>query len=93
MRVSIRPSDPGHANFLGFGLHDVYLNGRLVFDCITADEELGLIVRHARDENGRYLLQPTTDSDGNEYEEIVTETIRGKVEIRNAELIEPARSA
>lgn len=93
MRVSIRPSDPGHANFLGVGLHHVYLNGSRVIDCITADEGEGLIVRYARDEWGKYVLKPVVDNEGNEYSEIVLETVRGKVEIRNARLTEIARPA
>lgn len=93
MRVSIRPTDPGYANFLGVGLHHVYLNGSRVIDCITADEEEGLIVRYARDEWGRYVLQRVLDNEGNEYSEIVLETVRGKVEIRNVRLTEPACSA
>ena len=93
MRVSCRPTDPGYANFLGYGLHHVYLNGTRIIGCITADEEQGLIVRYARDEWGKYVLQRVVDAEGNEHPELVLETVRGKVEIRNVRLTEPARPA
>lgn len=73
MRVSIHITDPGYANFRGFGRHRVFLNGIEAEEVVTADEELGEIVRVARDEHGALIA-----TDGGDF---IHETVRGKVEI------------
>jgi hypothetical protein len=73
MRVSCDSSDPGYANFQGYGKHEVLLNGIVVPEAITADEERGEIVRWARDEFGVWIID--------EREWLVRELVRGKVEI------------
>lgn len=75
MRVSCDSSDPGYANYLGYGKHEVLLNGIVVPEAITADEERGEIVRWARDEFGEWVV------DGSD---LVRELVRGKVEVVSA---------
>ena len=83
MRVSIYPTDPGFANFRGFGRHRVFLNGIEAQDVVTADEELGEVLRLARDEHGSLI----TDGD-----ELIHEIVRGKVEIVTDEIDSKPRS-
>lgn len=54
MRTSCDRGDPGYANFRE-GRTMVYLNGLPVPDCITADEELRLVVVFESDDFGRVI--------------------------------------
>lgn len=76
VRVSCDDSDPGYANFQGYGRHEVLLNGSVVPEAIAADEERGEVIRWARDEFGEFVRDD---------EHLFTELVRGKVEIVTAE--------
>lgn len=61
MRLSIDKSDPGYRPDAGGGRWRILFNGRDVGRyAITADEELGHLVRYRIDDAGRYVLDPTT---------------------------------
>jgi len=53
MRVSADPDDAGFINF--HGDHVVYLDNRLVNDCVTADEDLGFVEVFERDKDNRFI--------------------------------------
>lgn len=53
MRLSAVLSDPGYRPD---ARAKVYLDGQEVRDCITADEELGVVTVHQRDNEGRLIL-------------------------------------
>lgn len=74
MRLSCDPKDPGYANFNPLKPVKIQLDGVPQFGVITADDQLGLITRYVRDENGRMKV----NADGSQFE---TETVRGKVVI------------
>lgn len=73
MRTSVDPQDPGHKNFSP-GKWDIYLDGKLVRYCITADEEEGFVLFHAADETGKILIDKAIN-------ETIKQTSRGKVQI------------
>lgn len=77
MRVSCDTTDPGYSNFRGYGAHEVLLNGSIVFEAITADDERGEVIRWARDEYGEFIFDRANKV-------LVTELVRGKVEIVTA---------
>ncbi len=79
MRVSTVEGDPGYLDPITHVI-EVYLNGVEVSEVVTADEELGVVVR------------AVTDSDGNivvDYERscVVYETLQGNVKIVFKELL------
>ena len=58
MRISTDKDDPGfHPNPFGT---KVWLDGEEVRECITADDELGMVVCHELDENGYPFIRPGT---------------------------------
>jgi len=70
MRISMKRDDPGFIEGpLGI---TTYLNGKKVTKVLTADEELGLVVVHKTDEDGRYQIT---------HNIILEETLRGHVRI------------
>lgn len=77
MRVSCNKSDPGYVNFRGYGAHEVLLNGSVVSEAITADDDRGEVIRLARDEYGEFIFNDARD-------DLLTELVRGKVEIVTA---------
>jgi hypothetical protein len=77
VRVSCDTSDPGYINFCGYGAHEVLLNGSVVREAITADDDRGEVIRWARDEHGEFVFNDARD-------ELLTELLRGKVEIVTA---------
>jgi len=72
MRMSIRRDDPGYSHRAYTA--KPYLNGVLLDNCITADEERGEVLCYARDANGDFYLNDAKD-------EVVTETLYGHVRI------------
>jgi hypothetical protein len=72
MRTSSDPQDPGFANFIP-GKWEVYLDGRLVKQCVTADEEQGFVVLHSVDDYGHVIVC------GGQVEKLV---FHGRVKIR-----------
>ena len=74
MRLSVRNDDPGY-NLLLAKKARPYLQGQFVDCAITADEELGIIIRHNLDRDGK--IQLTKDKT-----EILLQTLHGSVEIR-----------
>ena len=60
MRVSIREDDKGYSK----KAYDcvVYLDGKKVDDCFTADEELGEAHCFEKDSEGAYMLTPDKKS-------------------------------
>ncbi len=78
MRVSVFESDPGHGAFLEIKARsngrgpDVYLDGVLMSQAVTADDELGVVVRPKRDDDGALLVRD---------HRLQYETLRGQVEI------------
>ena len=55
-------------------LCDVYIDGVLTHDCITADEELGEAVIYVRDESGQLMLNTARDA-------VICKTVHGVVRI------------
>lgn len=74
MRVSCRKTDLGYVNFRGYGTHLVFLNGIEQSEVLTADEERGEIICHARDEHGQLIVD-------HGERVIVDQLVRGKVEV------------
>lgn len=74
MRLSAIKTDPGYPAWMRRALLPTYvtLNGVLIQEVVTADDEIGELVRVARDEWGNFII------DG---DEIVHETLRGVVRI------------
>lgn len=72
MRISIDRYDPGYCNFRDYGAHRVFLNGVEQLEVVTADDELGEIIRLARDEHGVLIV---------ERQHVLFELVRGKVRI------------
>jgi len=52
-----------------------FLNGEKVKDCFTADEDLGYVMVHKRDSDGKIMLNDNKT-------EILTDRLFGKVELR-----------
>ena len=83
MRVFSDKGDPGFAlycSLAGKGKKiEAYLDGDKVEHCITADDELGLVVRCVLDETGTIQIDP------NNLNELWTETVEGDVliQVRN----------
>lgn len=76
MRISCDLKDPGHRkNFYDF---KVRLDGVVMRHCITADDDLGLVVRLKTNEHG-YLVYDVHD-------QVVRETLRGTVKINRCVL-------
>ena len=71
MRISVDPADPGYVQ--GSSIYQVYLDGRQLKDCVTADEERGNLICY-KHENGKPVINKAGD-------EFVLETLQGKVEI------------
>lgn len=67
MRLSVLKGDPGYDMFRA-RYADAYVNGVKIEHVVTADEELGLVVRYKTGEDGRFRDK--------------TETVRGIVEIK-----------
>jgi hypothetical protein len=70
MRVSIDANDPGFNPRRSMA--SVVLDGEVLHDCITADEEEGMVLVYARDATGNFIL------DGDEMR---TEQRFGKVSV------------
>jgi hypothetical protein len=80
MRVSINKDDPGFdayqaARAAGKSVH-VYLDGVEVKACLMADDDLGTVTRHVLNADGQVQIDPE------KRDEVWTETVNGKVEIR-----------
>ena len=71
MRLSVRPEDPGFCNFAHSRNVTVYLDGKRLNYCITADDEEGTALVCATDKNGRLII---------EYDGIRQEMLTGRVE-------------
>ena len=72
MRLSVKKSDPGYRP--DAHQYKPYLNGVLVKNCFTADEDRGYVLVYKTDENGNYLLNELRT-------EILTKKLFGKVEL------------
>lgn len=73
MRVSCNKDDPGYENFVRMGGRvRVLLDGIERNGVVTADEEKRMIIMHARDERGNFILKG---------DELVTEVWRGNVHV------------
>ena len=72
MRISTLRDDPCYDGMAPYEVCNVLLNGRVVRDCVTADEEIGMVTYVARDEKGRVR---------HEGGELVLRRDVGKVEI------------
>ena len=71
MRVSVDESDPGYANCCGRQF-EVRVDGRVLTNCVTADEESGWAQYHVVDQLGLHVLVDC---------EFLTRTVRGVVQI------------
>ena len=64
MRLSVDKDDPGYRPDAGGGRWRVLFNGKdaghFGHIVITADEELGRLVRYRTDDNGRMVVYPAT---------------------------------
>lgn len=75
MRVSVLSDDPGYvANADDRAAYLITLNGVIIEDVITADDEVGYISRYRRDAKGNFILAPNK-------QEVETFTQVGKVRI------------
>jgi hypothetical protein len=73
MRISTEPGDPAYRT--DCYKWDVTLDGDVVKDCITADEEQSLVVVLVRDEHtNKFKIDPV-------HQKIVTEVKRGLVHL------------
>lgn len=59
MRLSVEPGDPGFNPLAAGAGVRVYLDGRRVVDCVTADEEAGKVWILARTDDGTVCEDPT----------------------------------
>lgn len=74
MRVSIYKTDSGYENFTSGSYNwEVWLNGGIIDNVVTADEEMGLVIAQTRTVDGKILLNEACD--------VVLKTLRGRVEI------------
>jgi hypothetical protein len=71
MRISVDPKDRGYDPVLSRTAR-VFLDGRPLTNCITADEEIGEAICYAIDEFGRLIA---------EGDRIKMETLKGVVKI------------
>lgn len=83
MRTSVLKDDPGYKNF-AFRKYDIFLDGRPVRLCITADEEEGFVLVHAAGDDGKPYPNETNT-------ETVKIRFQGKVEIRERKDWQPER--
>jgi hypothetical protein len=78
MRYSIQPNDPGFKNYRKLRLRGsdlkVRLNGDPVLSPVTVDKQIGLVTRYKTKTDGT----PEVDW---QTRDLVTETLRGKVEV------------
>ena len=56
--------------------YNAYCDGEFLNRCIMADEEQGLAVCYARDENGKHIFTDETK------QELETVEVKGKIELR-----------
>ena len=75
MRMSARESDPGYEN-LNFNCY-IYLDGVIIENCFTADEEMGVVYCYQTDGSGGFKI---TES-GEDIEDIEDIELRGEVKI------------
>lgn len=75
MRYSVNPNDPGYANYQAAKPpFEAYLDGVPVKHVVTADEDLGLIVRQCCDVGGALMVDRKNWT-------IVTEELHGRVRV------------
>lgn len=74
MRISADPNDPGYATFIHHRNAGIRFDGVDTHRVITADDDVGVIVRLVTDEAGRPRVRP--DGTG-----LMKEVLVGKVEI------------
>lgn len=78
MRISIRASDPGHAQHLyakSIGRRAIVkLDGVHQVGCVTADDHCGMVVRLSKDKDGEWAFD-------HDRQALVDEVVHGKVEI------------
>ena len=72
MRISADRSDPGFDHSYRSAI--VFLNGKRVQRCITADEDLGVVIVHAVGADGNVIFD-------REKGEVVREEVRGSVRV------------
>jgi hypothetical protein len=72
VRLSVLEDDPGWPGH--YPIADVFVDGKPVFHCVTADEELGIAICAALDSDGNVMIT----SDG---EEVLYMERHGEVEI------------
>lgn len=71
MRLSVKESDKGYSK--DAYMYEVYLDGNLLYDCFTADEELGEAHCYVKDDDNRVKLD--------NYLEIKTVIVNGTVKL------------
>ena len=76
MRITVVNGDPGERVFPEREVINVYLNGKEVEWCFTADDERGEVVAAVMDKDGR----PCTESN-----EVMRETLYGEVRIERCQ--------
>ena len=54
MRISVNKNDKGFREDVF--MYEAFLNGNLVKDCITADEERGVVICYARNTKGEFIV-------------------------------------
>lgn len=76
MRITVDKNDPAFdpAALPHAYTCNVYIDGVLTHDCITADEALGEAVVYARDESGQLILNTERDA-------VICKTVRGVIRI------------
>ncbi|MCK5017393.1 MAG: hypothetical protein KAS32_10035 [Candidatus Peribacteraceae bacterium] len=73
MRISTDKTDFGYKLYAY--KHEVYLNNKIVSECITADEDLGFVIVLYRNPKGEFELNHSTNKPK-------TKIIKGKVKIK-----------
>lgn len=74
MRLSINTKDPGYRNDAGF--YDIFFNGVILRNAITADEEARTVLCYVLDDRGQPVKHPDKPST------YMTETKKGEVHIQ-----------
>lgn len=73
MRLSVDQNDPGYQPDKIL-MARVMFNGQPITDCVTADEEEGMVLRYARNADGKFIMVVGTD-------EALLERLFGRVSI------------
>lgn len=73
MRISICDDDPGYVEHPGEW--EVFLDGKYLTNCLTADEEEGMAEVYTKDEDNKFII--------GSLDRLVTHKVYGKITIKH----------